>query len=220
MTKICAIHQPNFFPWLGYFDKIKDADIFVFLDNVQNIKTGSNWVNRVKLNYNNTEKWFTCPIKRPSGLTSINAVEFSNDNWDADFLSVLWNYYRLHVGFKKTINLIENILAEKNSNLLADFNIIAIRQITDYLGIQSCFIKQSELNVTGNSTELLINICKQVKADTYLCGNGASSYQNDNLFVVENIELKYQDFKILPYGDDGSKFLPGLSVIDYLMNIK
>jgi hypothetical protein len=32
--KIIAIHQPNFFPWLGYFSKIKQADAFVFLDNV------------------------------------------------------------------------------------------------------------------------------------------------------------------------------------------
>ena len=42
-ARICAIHQPNFFPWLGYFDKTVRADIFVLLDDVQYQKTGGNW---------------------------------------------------------------------------------------------------------------------------------------------------------------------------------
>ena len=49
MDKIVAIHQPNFFPWLGYFDKINKSDIFIFLDDVQFPKKGGNWTNRVQL---------------------------------------------------------------------------------------------------------------------------------------------------------------------------
>ena len=33
--KSIAIHQPNYIPWLGYFYKIYESDIFVFLDDVQ-----------------------------------------------------------------------------------------------------------------------------------------------------------------------------------------
>ena len=33
--RVVAIHQPNFLPWLGYFDKIARADVFVVLDDVQ-----------------------------------------------------------------------------------------------------------------------------------------------------------------------------------------
>ncbi len=46
---IVAIHQPNFFPWLGYFDKIARCDHFVLLDHVQFQKTGGVWSNRVRM---------------------------------------------------------------------------------------------------------------------------------------------------------------------------
>ena len=37
---IIAVHQPQYLPWLGYFDKMARSDLFVFLDNVQYNKEG------------------------------------------------------------------------------------------------------------------------------------------------------------------------------------
>ena len=34
-----TIHQPQFLPWLGYLDKIDQADLFIVLDSVQFKKT-------------------------------------------------------------------------------------------------------------------------------------------------------------------------------------
>ncbi len=67
---ICAIHQPNFFPWLGYFDKISRADVFVFLDVVDYPKSGSSmssWVNRVMLKVGSQKTWVRCPVVREFG---------------------------------------------------------------------------------------------------------------------------------------------------------
>ena len=78
---IVGIHQPNFMPWLGYFYKIMQSDIFIFLDDVQFQKTGASYTNRVSLNINSESKYFTVPIKRPSGLWTINNTCFINNTF-------------------------------------------------------------------------------------------------------------------------------------------
>ena len=78
---IVGIHQPNFMPWLGYFYKIKQSDIFIFLDDVQFQKTGASYINRVSLNINGESSYITVPVKRESGVWNINKTKFLNDKW-------------------------------------------------------------------------------------------------------------------------------------------
>ncbi len=217
MNKICAIHQPNFFPWLGYFDKIKQVDEFVFLDEVLIVKTGSSWVNRVKVNCNGTAKWITCPIKRVSGTQKISEVEFVDIAWKEDFIRVLDNYYRKHHNFYNGIKIIKEIIYSHNSLKLAEFNVHCIKALVNYLGIKANFILQSDLNADSSSTQLLIDLTKAVNCNAYLCGGGASGYQEDGLFAKAGVKLIYQDYEPKPYGDP-LKFIPGLSIVDFLMS--
>jgi WbqC-like protein family len=67
-----AIHQPNFFPWLGFFDKLARSDRFICLDNVQLPKGGSSWINRVKFFIAGEDRWVSAPIERKPGLSKIS----------------------------------------------------------------------------------------------------------------------------------------------------
>ena len=58
---IVTIHQPQYLPWLGYFDKINRADIIVLLDNVQYKK--NEWQNRNHIKTANGWQWVTVPVK-------------------------------------------------------------------------------------------------------------------------------------------------------------
>jgi hypothetical protein len=218
--KICAIHQPNFFPWLGYFDKIKQADIFVFLDSVDYPKSGSSmssWCNRVKLDINNTATWVSCPLIREHGVQIINSVEISSArDWKTDLKNYITTNYKRSPNFDEVFGLISEIL-EFETRLLADFNINAIKAIAAYIGIHSEFIRQSELPPTDStSTNRLIEICKQTESKGYICGGGAMAYQDDQAFQQAGIKLIYQNFVPQVYGN-AEKFIPGLSVVDWLM---
>ena len=48
-----AIHQPEHFPYMGFFEKMKSADLFVILDDVQYKKNNyqnNGWNNEKNVN--------------------------------------------------------------------------------------------------------------------------------------------------------------------------
>jgi hypothetical protein len=216
---ICAIHQPNFFPWRGYFDKIARADVFIFLDDVAYPKSGrgmGSWVNRVRLNMQGAARWVGCPVKRRHGEQPIREVLIDDSQpWRAKLLRTLEINYRRHAKYEAAMSLFRPLI-EQSEGAIAEFNMRAVRGISEALGLRSCFVRQSELSASGKATELLVNLVKAVGATAYLAGGGATAYQENELFARHGIELVQQNFQDLPYGP-ADRFLPGLSVIDYLM---
>ena len=218
---LVAIHQPNFFPWFGYFDKIRRADAFVFLDEVAYPRKGSggmgSWVNRVQLCVQGSAKWVTCPVKRARLGTSILAVEIDDGQaWRTKLKKTLIANYGRAMHFDETMTFLRPLIENPESNLAA-FNMAAIQAIAVRLGVATQFRRQSDLAYKGAGTSLLISLVKEMGGDSYLAGGGASGYQEDDAFVDAGIELIYQSFVPHPYGDR-ERFLPGLSIIDYLMH--
>jgi len=217
---MCAIHQPNFFPWLGYFDKIRQADAFVFLDQVDYPKSGSSmqsWCNRVKLNISGTAKWVSCPVIRESGPQPIDTVLLNNTRpWRDELRTVLTINYKRAPNFPDAYAMIDRLLDFETEHLAA-FNINAVTAITRLMGFTGALVRQSSLTLPNTSgTDRLISICQMVGADSYLTGGGAAGYQEDERFAAAGIHVTYQHFVPEPYGDP-TRFVAGLSVIDWLM---
>jgi hypothetical protein len=212
---ICAIHQPNFFPWLGYFDKIRRADVFVVMDDVAAIKTGS-WTNRVPLAIQGRAAFVGCPMRRWHGMQPICDVRINDDiPWRRKFIRTLEVHYGRARNFPRAMAFLTPLIEHK-TDLIAEFNLNAIMAISRLFNIERRFVKQSAFCCAGKGTELLIAITKAVGCDAYMCGGGASGYQIDEMFPASGLGLVYQNFQQVPYGDP-EKFIPGLSVIDYLM---
>ncbi|WP_207765418.1 WbqC family protein [Cuspidothrix issatschenkoi] len=221
-TKIVAIHQPNFFPWLGYFDKIARSDIFIIMDNVQFPKTGAGtWSNRAKLLIAGQSNWITMPIIRSySGKITYQDIQINNhQTWRSKLLKTIQiNYCRssfFDIVFPQLLELINY-----PTDSLVDFNLNAIHELINVLELDiSKFILGSNLKVEGNATDLLISMVKAVEGTAYLCGGGASGYQENDKFSLEGIELIYQNFQHPVYQQINTKeFVSGLSIIDVLMN--
>jgi len=218
-SRVVAIHQPNFFPWLGYFEKIARADVFVALDSVQFSKTGGTWCNRVRVLVNHRPSWITMPVERGyHGVRTIREMRIAGGTWRGKLLRTLELAYRRAPYFGEVFPLIEEILGV-GAGTVAEFNLEGLRRLTGRLRLDpSKIVESSSLGATGEATHLLISIVKEVCGTAYLCGGGAGDYQEDEKFGAAGIELIYQCFEHPVYPQRGEAgFTPGLSVIDALM---
>ena len=222
MSKIVSIHQPNFFPWLGYFDKIARSDTFIFLDDVQFPKTGGVWSNRVKILVAGEPRWLTAPVERNyKGLRLINEMRFSSDgDWRGKMLKTLVSSYRRTPFFEEIFAEVESIVLNPESNV-AEYNIHAIKTIASAIGLpMNSMVRSSDCLTDSFATQRLIDLTQWVGGEGYLCGAGAGGYQEDEAFQKANIVLEYQNFNHLEYPQLGSvTFCGGLSIIDVAMNL-
>ena len=217
---IAAIHQPNYIPWLGYFYKIAYATKFIFLDITAYSPSGS-FVNRNSIKTPGGPAWLTIPALT-SGRFGQLISEVKTDcrnRWALRHLSTLRSSYGKAPYFKETIALLEPHYAVVTENTsLAGFNIGLIRSIVAYLGIKAQFIQASDLNVSGRKTDLLLEICREVGAKTYLAGTGAKCYQEDAKFQEAGIATVYSPFSQRSYPQRFGDFIGNLSIVDVLMN--
>ena len=219
MNLICAIHQPNFLPWAGFFHKIIESDVFVLLDNVD-LMHGSkiSITNRTKIKTPNGEQWLTIPIQKNNSKI-IKEIEMVQSPWRDKMLKTIELNYKKSKNFTSFYPVLESIIRYESTNL-SDFNTNAIIEICNYLSIETPIIKSSDLNIsTTNRNERIIEICKKCNANTYFSGNGGKKYHDENSFNLNQITIKYTTYSENEYPQLFGKYLPGLSIVDQLFNI-
>jgi len=214
--KIIAIHQPNFLPWLGFFYKMVKSDVFVFLDNVQFSK--NSYQNRVKIKTPHGAVWLTVPVLHKFGQLTLEVKINNTEKWREKHLRTFEMNYKKAPFFKPIFDLLQEIYFKKEWELLVDFNTELILCISKYLGIKTEIMRASLLNAGGKSTELLVNILKELNASTYLSGKGGAKYQNEDVFKTIGIKLIYSNFEHPNYPQLWEGFLEGLSIVDLLFN--
>lgn len=216
--KIISVHQPNFFPWSGYFYKILKSNVFVFLDDAQFSK--GSYTNRSKILIPHSA-WLTLPVTYRSQL-NINETHIAGEDWVKTHLSKIANAYRKAPCYQSTFELLEEIYLGFSGSSLSEFNIRAVCLLCEYMEIDIAVLRSSELDVEGSADHRLVSIVSGLGGDIYLSGSGGKNYQSDDLFSSHNIELMYTDFAETEYPQSTSEiseFVSGLSVIDMLMNV-
>lgn len=221
MRRLVAIHQPNFLPWLGYFDKLARADVFVILDSVQFPRTSrGTWMNRVKLLVSGSPSWVTVPVVRAkTGVQQVREVEIDpTQRWREKLLRTIEVNYRRAACFDESFPLVQEVLAEPARNL-ADFNEAGVRRLAEALGLDTRrLVRSSALPPQSSGTDLLIDLTLAAGGTTYLSGGGADGYQQDDRFAERGVELLYQDFVQPTYPQIVAEPVRGLSVVDALLS--
>lgn len=213
---LAAIHQPQFMPWLGYFDKMDRCDVFVLLDNVQYKK--NEYQNRNRIKTSQGWQWLTVPVKYRFPQM-INEVQIDNSvDWQKKHLHALETNYRKAHYFEKYINLFKEFYS-KEWQTLSQVNIASIALLKDILGIKTRVVIASEMQGLRDEPNLrLIDICKRLGADTYLAGKDGRNYMNLDLFNDAGIKLEFQEFKHPAYPQLFGRFEYFMSAIDLTFN--
>ena len=217
-----AIHQPHYFPWVGYFDKMAKVDLFVLADQVQLEKPSPMIRNRV-LGDNGEIKYLTISGDMKDFLSkSYRDIKAKNvSDWTSGQLKAIKNYYRKATAAKEILPLVEDFLNNDYSTICA-WTCASIFLIRKLLNINTPLMFQSQINYdrTSKKSDLALALCNALGADTYLSGRGGSvEYLDREKFAKNGVKIIFQDYQHLIYDQINTReFIPGLSTLDLLFN--
>lgn len=220
---IVALHQPHFLPWLGYLDRMRQADLFIVLDHVQFERR--NYQNRTRIKLDGNAHWLTVPVEQHSQQESIldkrvdNPASQETRWWGANLCRTLRHAYRNAEFFDDYAAPLCRIL-EARWQCLVDLDQATLEFLREAFDIRTPLVRSSDLKVPGTKSELILNLCRATGADTYLAGLGGSRrYLDRDAFAAAGVEIAWQEFEHPRYRQDGEgDFLPGLSAVDLLFN--
>lgn len=219
MSTTVVIHQPDFLPYLGFFHRFLQADLYLVLDHVQFVNgTSRAWTHRDKIKTPKGAQWLSLSVDRVPRDTPINEVILSKSvDWRSANLRLIETNYRHAPYFEEVMPYIRRMYAEP-AERLADFNLGSIRMLMALLDVQRPMVLSSSLSPQGARNELLVDLLRKVGATRYLSGIGARDYMDEALFAAAGIEVLWQDFKQPVYPQLHGEFEPYLSAIDVLFN--
>ena len=209
-----AIMQPYFLPYIGYFQLMKAADTFVIYDDVTYIKQG--WINRNRILLNKKDFMISLEIRGASSFKKINTVEVGNNR--AKLLKTIIQAYKKAPFFEEHKQLIFSLFQSEETNLAKYISFI-FSTLNEYLDINTSILISSEIAKDNSlkGQEKVIEICKSLKANTYINSIGGKELYSKQDFLVANIELQFIKPLNINYPQFGNEFIPWLSIIDVLM---
>ena len=216
---IVSIHQPNYLPYIGFFQKMALSDVFVILDTVQ--FSCDSFTQRTRIRTKDGSMWLTIPIEKKHYFKPINMVPLpENDTWlKKHKLSIIANYSKCNYFDDSFVNGYYSDYTRSTN--LQEFNESGISYLKKKLGIRTEIVRVSELDIKPDlkSTELLINILETLGADIYISGLGGKKYMDESHFSMRNIGLKYLEFKPFQYPQRWKGFEPYISTLDLVFNL-
>jgi len=209
-----GIIQSNFLPWRGYFDFIREVDLFILHDDLQYTK--GDWRNRNKIKTPNGAQWITVPVhyRQTDQLIEETSVDDSKP-WARNMLNKIRNSYLKTPHFEPYFSELSNLLLEPAASI-SDLNLRLIQWICSHLEIKTPINFSRQYNPQGAKTKRLIGILKQVEATTYLSGPAAQVYLEPELFEQAGIHLEYKVYDYPEYEQLYPPFEPAISIIDLL----
>lgn len=221
---LVAIHQPLYFPWLGYLDRMARSDLFVVLDHVQFERR--NYQNRASILLEGQPRWLTVPVIQVSQKERILEKQVDNSaegsrQWGPNHFKTLKYAYRKAPHFECYAARLQDLLEARWESLLA-LDLATLEFLRDAFEIRTPLRLSSQMQAEGARSELLLNVCRSLgPGTTFLGGMGGSRhYLDKDAFASAGVGVQWQDFKHPVYAQcSGGAFTPGQTALDFLFNL-
>ncbi len=227
---VVAIHQPNFLPWLGFFEKLDRADTFVLLDEVQLPRRSA--TTRVSTLLEGKPHLLSLPI-RHGGDQGIRICDAEIDRENPLLRKGAVSLERAYARSPHWSPVGAEVLAligDPPSSLL-ELNLALFRVLGGALGVDlGKVVRQSELTSEGQKSELMACLTAAAGGDVYLSGGvdpargteqgpSGADYNDPLVYAGYGVRLEYQNFSHPVYDQGTAEFHPGLTALDALVRI-
>jgi len=215
---ILSTSRPYFAPYPGFFSRVNRSDVFIILDSVQ-FPRGTTWITRNRFKNDQGTLWMTVPVwKKGLGLQNIDDVRLCHDSQrQTKYLKSLKQAYVRSPYFSEHLSFLNHIFSDRVERLV-DFNLAILRHLMLHMGIDTEVRMLSAMNIRARGEALLIEICRALRASTYLAPGAAGKYLNARIFENAGIDLVFHKSKSCVYPQLWGGFLPNLSVFDLIFN--
>jgi hypothetical protein len=215
--KTVVISQPMFFPWIGLFEQIALADVYVHYDDVQ-LPLGRSFITRVQIKTVDGVQWMTIPIVR-NGQQLIRDVRIDNtQDWRRKHLGILKHAFAKAEHAADAIGLVDSVYATRIDSL-AMLNAQLIEKIAAYFEIKTEFRWSSDFASPFHSSEKLLDLVQKLGAVRYITGHGARNYLDHPLFDQAGVAVEYMNYECRPYQQLHGPFTPYVSILDLIANL-
>lgn len=213
---IAGIHQPYFFPYLGYWQLIKAVDLFAIADNYNFIKGG--WIHRNRVLCQGHVHYFNLCINHLSQNRLICDHEIRPFDVD-EKLVFLRSCYHSAANLSQGLDVIREALTCDSLNL-ADVLFHSITVICAYLGIHTKIMRTSDY-VQDSALcreDRIFDYCRQWGADTYYNAIVGKELYSQKQFAEHDLKLAFVECIPKPYPQESKEFIPYLSIVDIILN--
>lgn len=216
MAKRIVVSQPMVFPWVGLFEQVRLADVFVHYDDVQ-FPLGRSFMSRVQIRSGEGVRWLSIPVKRGTQLIRDVVVDDSQ-RWREKHLRTLAQCYAKAPHVADMMVIAEETYALATESL-CELNCRATEGIAAYFGFAPHFVRSSALAAPAAASEKLLNIVLALGGNAYVTGHGARNYLDHELFERHGVAVGYMDYRKTPYPQLHGEFTPYVSILDLIANV-
>jgi hypothetical protein len=215
---VVVISQPMFFPWVGMFEQLRLADVFVHYDDVQFSK--GSFTNRVQFKTARGSKWLTVPLVGRHLLQLIREVRIDERKpWRRQHREALGAALQGAPHRAKALELVDDVYRLSDVTI-SELAIASFERSCEYFNLRprGGFLRSSALGISGRASQRVLDIVRSLGGTRYVTGHGAARYLDHGAFDSANVAVEYMNYDRRPYPQLHGAFDPHVSILDLIAN--